>query len=167
MKFLCFLSDGRWEHNVQRAAQDSFWNRDRLQSHGWDAAVGANRPELYPAPSTDSRRNFSSGQLSLSSSASSFCGEAPGDICPLFIKHVEIYRLKTSQKHEAWLIKVPISLKASRRKPPGRCLWKQTVMCAVRAKPWFSSRVVPRVHVYEQPWLGTVSWTGTQKKRSC
>lgn len=68
--------------------------------HGWDAAVGANRPELYPAPGTDSRRNFSSGQLSLSSLASSFCREAPGDICPLFIKHVEIYRLKTLQKHE-------------------------------------------------------------------
>lgn len=161
MKFLCFLSDSRWEHNVQRAAQGSLWDRATLPSQGMDAAVGASRTEFYSVPSTVSLCNCCSSQLSLSTSASSFCRVAPGDICRLLTKHVEIYRWKTLRKYEVLLIKAPASLKVSRRKALGRCLWKQS-RCAVQEPSLSSRRAVPRVHVCEQSWLRTVSWIGIQ-----
>lgn len=133
-----------------------------LRSRGWDAAVGASRPEFCSASSTDSLPNFCSSQLNLSSSSSSFCRAAPGNICSPFSKHVEIYRWKTAN---IWSIKVPTFLKICTRKDAEDGLMKTNWMCTATAKPWFSNRVVPRVLIYEQSWSGTVLWIRTQTSK--
>lgn len=163
MQFLRFLSDSRWEHNVQRAAQDSLWDGATLRPQGMDAAVGANRTKFYSAPSTDSLCNCCSTQLHLSTSASSFCRVAPGDICRFF------HQTRWNHTDE----KIYKDMKYYWSKP--RCLWrsaegklwedvyenKEDVQCKSQVS-LLSHRAVPGVHVCGQSWLGTLSWIGTQ-----
>lgn len=139
MKFLCFLSAGRWEHNAQRAARDRF-----CLGMGWDAAAGANRSEFCPAPSTDSLRNFSSSQSNLSSSASSFCRLAPADICPPFIKHIEIYRWKPCKYMKYYWSKLRLLWKPVRGKLEEEELVKTKWTCPARAEPCAVTGLCPQ-----------------------
>lgn len=124
MKFVsCLTAD---ENIICREQLRTASGTATLRSHEWDAAVGANRPEFCSAPSTDSLRNFCSRQLNLSSSASSFCRVAPGDICPLFITHIEIYNWKTTEirsiSNQSSNFFEGLYKESSRK----MCLWKQT-----------------------------------------
>lgn len=134
MQFLRFLSDSRWEHNVQRAAQDSLWDGATLRPQGMDAAVGANRTKFYSAPSTDSLCNCCSTQLHLSTSASSFCRVAPGDICRFFTKHAEITQMKKFTK--IWNITDQSRgvFEGLQKESSGKMFMKTKKMCSARAK---------------------------------